>query len=630
MNKTTRLKKPQIPELETLYTFDELGGRPKYGGVEMTSETDIPSFQEIMDETHSAVVAEATARDDADEELQAQIDAEVIAREAAESQLGDDLAAETAAREAAEATLQGNIDAEATARESADTVLSGDISTEASARATKDADLQSQVDAIVASSDVKDIVGSKAELDAYDTSTLGDQDIIKVLQDESQSNATTYYRWSASTPAFSLIGSEGPYYTKTQADTLLGTKADKATTYTKTEVNNALNLKADKSTTYTKTEVDTELAKKGNTVLTHENSVYSLDEGRGVSLDAIQQSGATRFAAEIKNDGSEAILYIDDAYPIISVPSVNRLIDVEDVVYNLNNDISYLNTQISTTNNKIGNLSNLHTTAKNNLVAAINEVAEAGGKVVYVLTPPNEPSDEYELWDISGGQYVPADMGELSDALMAGKTITLVSVDNDDPGDMGIVAILQSAIHSSRGSAEITFCDTYSNENWNFDYNGKWLGRTPVAESPTVVQTIGASQTDVMSQNAVSRLIYPVDGNVAKIAIGGSSSASGNQGTAVGFAAKALNQSSLALGTASTASHSYSVAFPASTTANAGEIAVGLNYNNGYNNSNYRLLTGLYDPQTDHDAATKGYVDTAVASAGAEEINSTDWSNLWQ
>ena len=28
--------------------------------------------------------------------------------------------------------------------------------------------------------------------------------------------------------------------------------------------------------------------------------------------------------------------------------------------------------------------------------------------------------------------------------------------------------------------------------------------------------------------------------------------------------------------------------------------------------------------------ATKGYVDTAVASAGASEINSTDWSALWQ
>lgn len=209
MNKTTRLKKPQIPELDTLYKFDDLGGRPKYGGVEMTSETDIPSFQEIMDETHSAVVAEATARDDADEELQAQIDA-----------LDGDLADETSARQAAD-------QAEADARGAADNVL------------------QSEIDAIVASSDVKDIVGTKAELDAYDTSTLGDNDIIKVLQDESQSDATTYYRYVQSTDSFTLIGAEGPYYTKSETNAALNLKADKATTYTKTEVDTALNAKQD-------------------------------------------------------------------------------------------------------------------------------------------------------------------------------------------------------------------------------------------------------------------------------------------------------------------------------------------------------------------------------------------------
>ena len=36
----------------------------------------------------------------------------------------------------------------------------------------------------------------------------------------------------------------------------------------------------------------------------------------------------------------------------------------------------------------------------------------------------------------------------------------------------------------------------------------------------------------------------------------------------------------------------------------------------GYNNSQYRLLTGLYDPQSAHDAATKGYVDAAIIQSG--------------
>lgn len=85
-------------------------------------------------------------------------------------------------------------------------------------RENADTALQSQIDAISASSDVKDIVGTYADLEAYDTTTLGNNDIIKVLQDETQNDATTYYRYSTSTQSFTLIGSEGPYYTKAEAD----------------------------------------------------------------------------------------------------------------------------------------------------------------------------------------------------------------------------------------------------------------------------------------------------------------------------------------------------------------------------------------------------------------------------
>lgn len=122
------------------------------------------------------------------------------------------------------------------------------IGTETTARQNADVNLQGQIDAIVASSDVKDIVGTKADLNNYDTTTLGDNDIIKVLADESQSGATTYYRWSVSGAAFTLIGSEGPYYTKSQTDTLVNAKADASTTYTKTEVDTALNGKVDNAT----------------------------------------------------------------------------------------------------------------------------------------------------------------------------------------------------------------------------------------------------------------------------------------------------------------------------------------------------------------------------------------------
>lgn len=92
------------------------------------------------------------------------------------------------------------------------------LSNEVTNRENADNALQAQIDGIAASSDVVDIVGTYAELQSYDTQHLKDNDIIKVLQDETQNNATTYYRWSTATESFTLIGQEGPYYTKAAAD----------------------------------------------------------------------------------------------------------------------------------------------------------------------------------------------------------------------------------------------------------------------------------------------------------------------------------------------------------------------------------------------------------------------------
>lgn len=96
---------------------------------------------------------------------------------------------------------------------------------------TADNDLQSQIDTIEAKSDVTDIVGTYAELQAYDTSKLTDGDVIKVLKDETQNDAITYYRWiiTGGVGTFDLIGSEGPYYTVAETDTLLDGKQDNLT-----------------------------------------------------------------------------------------------------------------------------------------------------------------------------------------------------------------------------------------------------------------------------------------------------------------------------------------------------------------------------------------------------------------
>lgn len=95
-----------------------------------------------------------------------------------------------------------------------------DISDEITNRQNADNGLQSQIDALVVSSDVFDIVGTYAELQAYDISTVPVNDIIKVLVDSTHNNAATYYRCveNNNVKSWSYIGAEGAYYTKSESD----------------------------------------------------------------------------------------------------------------------------------------------------------------------------------------------------------------------------------------------------------------------------------------------------------------------------------------------------------------------------------------------------------------------------
>ena len=127
--------------------------------------------------------------------------------------------------------------------------LDGRIDDEIEARSNADDNLQSQIDTIKASSDVVDIVGTYAELEEYDTSKLNDNDIVKVLEDETHDGDITYYRWSTSTKAFSFVGSLSAYYSKGETDTLLSGKQDTLTAGTNIQIND--NVISATGTTYT-------------------------------------------------------------------------------------------------------------------------------------------------------------------------------------------------------------------------------------------------------------------------------------------------------------------------------------------------------------------------------------------
>ena len=120
------------------------------------------------------------------------------------------------------------------------------IDDEVETRSAADQEIWTEIETIEASSDVVDVVGTYAELQAYDTSKLHANDLIKVLADETRDDAITYYRWSGT--AFTYVGAEGPYYTASETDVLLSGKQD--TLIAGTGITIASDGKTISSTTY--------------------------------------------------------------------------------------------------------------------------------------------------------------------------------------------------------------------------------------------------------------------------------------------------------------------------------------------------------------------------------------------
>ena len=107
--------------------------------------------------------------------------------------------------------------------------ISNAVGTETTNRQNADNSLQNQIDAITSASDVVDVVGTYTDLQNYDTAELTNNDMIKVLTDSTHNDALSYYRWvvTDSVGSWFYVGSEGPFYTKSEVNSLLNEKYEK-------------------------------------------------------------------------------------------------------------------------------------------------------------------------------------------------------------------------------------------------------------------------------------------------------------------------------------------------------------------------------------------------------------------
>lgn len=559
-----------------------------------------------------------------------------------------------------------------------------DVSNEATARENADTNLQGQIDAISASSDVTDIVGTYADLQAYDTTHLKDNDIIKVLQDESQNDETTYYRWSTSTQTFTLIGEEGPYYTKSQTDTLLQAKQDNLTAGANITIASDNTISAT-DTTYT---AGTNVSISSGNVISATDTTYTA--GTGLNLNGTEFSADTTVLATQTDLSSKQNTLTAGSNITISGDTISAT----DTTYS-----NFVGTD-GTAAGTAGLVPAPATTDAGKFLKADGtwDTAGAGGGIT-VLTSADynwnstagaatEPYNCIAPWLLPEGVYAfnsayvvlypSARQTRYDDVkwMIAGEIPTIgsrqaeiqqgpnfyrlsMSYSNGSISSVSTYRILDSIIDNLTSTS--TFSPLSANQGrvlkglidslairgagapttstvgqvgtlYEDTTNGKLYQCTAVSgntytwteigagggSGPTVVQTTGTSTTDVMSQNATTSMVYADPSTKYRVQIGATSNAAGGGSVAIGYAANSNLADSVSIGAraVAVANGATAIGYGAQATTQ-GQFDIGLSsltspVNYGYNNSAYRLLTGLYDGQSAHDAVTVEQVNATI------------------
>ena len=349
-----------------------------------------------------------------------------------------------------------------------ESAISTAVGAEQIAREQADTSLQGQIDAISASSDVKDIVGTHAELENYDTSTLGNNDIIKVLQDETEGGATTYYRWNASTSSFSLIGEEGPYYTKSQTDTLLNAKQDELTAGSNITISGST-ISAT-NTTYT-----------AGTGLDLTGTEFSVDNTVAMKTDIPTVNNAT---LKIQKNSTDVATFTAN-----SSTDVTANISVPTKVSDLSNDSGFIT-------NSVDNLTNYTPTSSLATVATSGSYSDLSNKPTIPAAQVN--SD----WNASSGVAEILNKPALATVATSGSytdlsnkpTIPAAQVNSDWNSASGVSQILNKP-----SLATVATSGAYS------DLSG----------TPTIVTTVSSSSTDAQIPSA--KCVYTLVGDVESI-----------------------------------------------------------------------------------------------------------------
>lgn len=591
--------------------FDELTGRPKYKGEEMTSETDIPDIDTAATAAAEAVIgAEAEARVEADQRLDGAISDESLARQLADSQINGKL----------NTKVMYDLEMEADENKVEFTEDLKNLYTGVTTTEVDTIPLASETQAgILNAAAYSSIKDSQDRLDAL---AGGAVSIADLPADPTQAQLTS--AWEEATGITGVFnrasifdstnGKQWTYFTNTEAWEVTAT-VNQSITLDNFALGQAGLIVGDNSDGKVYAELDGTGSVYGwdtlsnavaNNTLAISGKQDALTAGSNITITGTTISATdTTYTSFIGTDGLE-----DGAAGLVPAPVVadaGKYLKADGswatppgTTYTAGANITITGTEISATNTTYSSF--------------VGTDGTAAGTAGLVPAPATTDADKYLKSDgswgtVSAGPTVVQTTGTSTTDVMSQKaatemiwkdaTQTATSQKVISIGD-GISANTSSSINIiRRGSGS---ANGYAN-NSGIAIGSNISGSFVFADSSAVAIGVAAQA-----------------GSLGSIALGREAKANMSDGnnyyaTAIGSGAIARGYSSVALGHGSRSSANYTISVGSGLTADSATYQ-------------YRRIVNVATPTGDHDAATKNYVDTAVASAGATAFPNNTFNQI--
>lgn len=515
-------------------------------------------------------------------------------------------------------------------------------------------DVEDEVDELKNNPDVVDIVNTYADLQAYDTASLTDKDVIRVLQDETHDGESTYYRYNKQSDTWTYIGESKQYTDFVGTDGTTAGEAGLVPAPAATDAGKFLKADGtwdDAGSTYTAgdgIDITNDVIKATNTgkarVLTTADYNYPTSNPDSVALWLLDAGTYTITDSNVYVRISSAFGSRLAEGALATVSATDSTSNRKTIIVSSATSSPIQKSTINlSTGAMVGIAESLITRVRDTLTSTETGDALSAnqGKVlkdmidalptggVSELTsadynwPTNNP-DGIALWLLEPGLYY----AENAQVYMSSDQI-------GDRTDHGTFII--GGDYGTNPAKLILYYDQVAPAAYLISTvisSGYRSSKTSLL-SPNVTQSTGTSTSSVMSQNAVTSMVFadPSTGKRVQIgnaitsadnavAMGYNAKASSDYSIAIGSnsysanaAARAIGGWAIAIGRGTYASGNYSVAVGDGATASQQgqfDIGTGSQTTVGYNSSNYRLLTGLYDGQSAHDAVTVDQVNSVI------------------